>query len=69
MDWVRLGNSGADLSGTKGVIRPVTHRELSKHAKLNDVWMAIRGKVYNISAYINFHPGGGFKSTIFYLTI
>ena len=24
----------------------------------DDVWMALNGKVYNVSAYIPFHPGG-----------
>lgn len=32
--------------------------ELSRHNKIDDVWVAIRGKVYNVTAYIPFHPGG-----------
>jgi len=32
---------------------------LAQHKSLpDDVWMALNGKVYNISAYIPFHPGG-----------
>uniref|UniRef100_A0AAG5DSF7 Cytochrome-b5 reductase n=1 Tax=Anopheles atroparvus TaxID=41427 RepID=A0AAG5DSF7_ANOAO len=58
MDWIRLGNSGTDLTGTGGRIQPVSHAELAKHDRLDDAWMAIRGKVYNVTRYMNFHPGG-----------
>lgn len=58
MDWIRLGNSGADLAGTGGRVRPVSHAELAEHNKPGDMWMAIRGKVYNVTSYLDFHPGG-----------
>ncbi|XP_075166001.1 cytochrome b5 reductase 4 [Haematobia irritans] len=58
MDWIRLGNSGADLSGTKGRIIPVTLEELAKHNTRDNAWMAIRGVVYNVTRYMDFHPGG-----------
>ncbi|XP_062535498.1 cytochrome b5 reductase 4-like isoform X1 [Armigeres subalbatus] len=58
MDWIRLGNSGADLAGTGGRVRPVQHSELAIHNKPGDMWMAIRGKVYNVTSYLDFHPGG-----------
>ncbi|EAT43055.1 AAEL005478-PA, partial [Aedes aegypti] len=58
MDWIRLGNSGADLAGTGGRVRPVQHSELASHNKPGDMWMAIRGKVYNVTSYLDFHPGG-----------
>ncbi|XP_058117878.1 cytochrome b5 reductase 4 [Anopheles ziemanni] len=58
MDWIRLGNSGTDLTGTGGRVQPVSHAELAKHDRLDDAWMAIRGKVYNVTRYMNFHPGG-----------
>lgn len=58
MDWIRLGSSGIDLAGTKGAIIKVSHQELAKHNKQNDAWMAIRGKVYNVTRYMDFHPGG-----------
>lgn len=61
MDWIRLGSSGYDLAGTKGVITPVTHAELAKHNKINDGWIAIRGNVYNVTRYMDFHPGGEFN--------
>ncbi|XP_031623674.1 cytochrome b5 reductase 4 isoform X2 [Contarinia nasturtii] len=58
MDWVRLGNSNYDLAGTKGVIRAISYEELAKHNKNDDCWLAIRGKVYNVTKYMDFHPGG-----------
>lgn len=58
MDWIRLRSSGVDLAGTKGVVTPVTLAELKKHNKKTDAWMAIRGKVYNVTRYMDFHPGG-----------
>ncbi|XP_037954496.1 cytochrome b5 reductase 4-like isoform X1 [Teleopsis dalmanni] len=58
MDWIRLGNSGVDLSGTCGRIVPVSKEELARHNKRDDAWMAIRGKVYNVTRYMDFHPGG-----------
>ncbi|XP_055921360.1 cytochrome b5 reductase 4 isoform X2 [Eupeodes corollae] len=58
MDWIRLGNSGYDLSGTNGAIIPVSSKELSKHCSKEDAWMAIRGNVYNVTRYMDFHPGG-----------
>ena len=58
MDWIRLGSSGVDLAGTKGVVTPVSHAELQKHGKRTDAWLAIRGKVYNVTQYMDFHPGG-----------
>jgi len=31
---------------------------LKQHNKSNDAWMAINGKVYDVTAYIPYHPGG-----------
>nr|CAD7433795.1 unnamed protein product [Timema monikensis] len=58
MDWVRLGQSGKDLTGVKGILQDVTVAQLAKHNKRHDAWLAIRGRVYNVSHYMDFHPGG-----------
>ncbi|XP_071856184.1 cytochrome b5 reductase 4 isoform X2 [Bombus fervidus] len=58
MDWIRLGNSGVDLTGVGGVPRVVTLSELATHNKQDDAWIAIRGIVFNVTRYMDFHPGG-----------
>lgn len=58
MNWIRLCNSGADLAGTGGRVVPVSSAELAKHNQVNDAWMAIRGRVFNVTRYMDFHPGG-----------
>lgn len=58
MDWIRLGRSGKDLTGVGNRILEVTEEELARHKVEDDAWMAIRGKVYNITPYLDFHPGG-----------
>lgn len=58
MDWIRLGSSGVDLAGTNGKVAPVSHAELSKHNTREDAWMAVKGKVFNVTRYLDFHPGG-----------
>ena len=32
--------------------------ELKLHRRGDDAWSAFNGKVYNITAYLPFHPGG-----------
>ncbi|XP_033227137.1 cytochrome b5 reductase 4 isoform X2 [Belonocnema kinseyi] len=58
MDWIRLGSSGVDLTGVGGVSRIVSMAELAEHNKENDAWIAIRGIVFNVTRYMDFHPGG-----------
>ena len=35
-----------------------TLSDVAKHASSSDCWMAINGKVYNVTLYISQHPGG-----------
>lgn len=54
MDWVRLMN-------TMKVDRKrndITLEEVAQHKTAEDAWTVLRGRVYNISPYFKFHPGG-----------
>ena len=59
-DWLMLLRSASiDFSGRGG--KPpmkITKEELKKHNSKYDCWTAYKGKVYNISNYIPYHPGG-----------
>lgn len=64
--WMKL-SEGADLTGGIGRVDededegtwPVwSFEELAKHSAPGDAWMAVRGKVYNITPYLPYHPGG-----------
>ncbi|KAJ2896122.1 hypothetical protein GGI21_003806 [Coemansia aciculifera] len=57
LDWARLSASGKDLRGTSE-LRLITMEEIALHNKRNDCWMVIGGKVYNVTHYVEFHPGG-----------
>ena len=60
MDWIRLTKTpGKDLSGRGGKrYLDVTPAELKKHSKRDDAWIAINNIVFNITAYMDYHPGG-----------
>jgi len=57
LDWGNLKKSGKDLRGVDTLLRiPVS--VLKQHNKKDDAWSAFNGKVYNITHYLPFHPGG-----------
>ena len=72
LDWAALTKSmdydaprklrGKDASDALGPYRlgRVTPSQLKKQTgrKGKDAWTSYQGRVYNISAYLNFHPGG-----------
>lgn len=58
MGWIRLASTAKDLSGTNGKTFEVTPEELAKHDKEEDCWVALKGNVYNVTTYLQYHPGG-----------
>ncbi|KAH8906342.1 cytochrome b5, partial [Coniochaeta sp. PMI_546] len=64
LDWARLSNSNADLrnlpGGPTAPYLRVTPSMLKKMTgrKGKDAWTVLGGKVYNMSPYLPFHPGG-----------
>ncbi|XP_030580554.1 LOW QUALITY PROTEIN: cytochrome b5 reductase 4 [Archocentrus centrarchus] len=58
MDWIRFSKSGKDLTGLGGRLIEVTQEELQKHNRREDCWTCIRGMVYNVTPYMDYHPGG-----------
>lgn len=42
--------------GASKKVIPLT--EISKHKSINDLWMAVNGKVYDITKFVDQHPGG-----------
>ena len=59
LDWARLEQSGTDLRGVPySDFISVTPSTLRLHNKVTDAWTALGGRVYNITPYLPFHPGG-----------
>ncbi|RID42490.1 hypothetical protein BRARA_J02368 [Brassica rapa] len=60
MDWLKLTRTHPDLAGLKGESnrRLISMDEVKKHKSGDSMWTVLKGRVYNISPYMNFHPGG-----------
>lgn len=61
LDWAALSSSGKNLRGIDPSQFPmrVTKQELKLHKAEDDCWMVLRGRrVYNVTPYLHFHPGG-----------
>lgn len=59
-DWVKLTTSTRDLSGVlrMGGLRGYRMEEVARHRTSNDAWAVFAGKVYNLTPYLPYHPGG-----------
>ncbi|OJD36820.1 heme steroid binding protein [Diplodia corticola] len=65
LDWAALVKSSANLSGV-GSLRRVAPSELKRYngrknkqtGETMPAWSAYQGKVYNITPYLPYHPGG-----------
>ena len=57
MDWAHLKSSSNLRTGFTG-LRRIKMEEIQLHHKKDDAWIVIMGKVYDMTPYLNFHPGG-----------
>ncbi|XP_024022048.1 cytochrome b5 domain-containing protein RLF [Morus notabilis] len=60
MDWLRLTQTHPDLAGLKGQSnrRLISMNEVKQHRQEGSMWTVLKGRVYNLSPYMRFHPGG-----------
>ncbi|CAI5718632.1 unnamed protein product [Hyaloperonospora brassicae] len=60
MHWVHLCQSGQDLSGLEGQPprRAISIAEVGEHDTESDCWSVLDGRVYNMTPYLTYHPGG-----------
>eukprot|EP00250_Pteridium_aquilinum_P034367 c7492_g1_i1 orf=276-1010(-) len=60
VDWLKVTRTQPDLAGLKGGTnrRLITKAEVKQHRSEDDAWTVLKGRVYNITPYLNFHPGG-----------
>ncbi|GMH34044.1 hypothetical protein BSKO_01878 [Bryopsis sp. KO-2023] len=60
MDWMSLLRKKPDMTGQGGTgfRRDITLGEVGRHNKEEDAWIVINKKVYNLTPYMKFHPGG-----------
>ncbi|VDM94898.1 unnamed protein product [Thelazia callipaeda] len=55
IDWIRLTSSKSSKVKTEVI---VDHEGLAKHTNINDCWILLGEKVYDVTEYLLFHPGG-----------
>lgn len=54
VDWLRVSRSAPPPK----IRRDITLAEVAQHRSREDAWMVFRNRVYNITPYLRFHPGG-----------
>jgi cytochrome b involved in lipid metabolism len=60
LDWARVNSSGENIRGIEPREFPlrVSKELLQRHKSQDDCWTVLGGKVYNMTRYVDFHPGG-----------
>ncbi|SGZ22292.1 BQ5605_C022g09469 [Microbotryum silenes-dioicae] len=58
LDWAKLQRSGEDLRNGVTQLMRITPAMLAEHKTRDDCWQAYGGKVYDVTRFLKFHPGG-----------
>jgi cytochrome b involved in lipid metabolism len=45
----------------KGGLRPITMEEIEEHNSKDSLWTVLHGGVYDLTMYLDYHPGGAKK--------
>ena len=51
-------SAAAAAAAVSGSVEGYTLEEVAKHATASDCWLAVSGKVYDVSRWVHKHPGG-----------
>ena len=63
LSWLYLAPGGragreAPLEQAPKALRPFTAAEVAAHASADDCWLIIGGKVFDVTPFVDQHPGG-----------
>lgn len=63
LDWARVKSSNDPFALREGLIRPhaagrIPLSEVKKHKTRESAWTILNGLVYNMTPYLEYHPGG-----------
>lgn len=59
LDWNLLSTRAPNLAGRGSPgMRVITKEELRQHKSEHDAWGVLNGRVYNITPFLHYHPGG-----------
>jgi len=59
LDWARLAQSSSSIGGSSSGTKQFSWPEIKEHNNVgHDFWIVVHGKVYNLTKYLPYHPGG-----------
>lgn len=60
MEYVKIINENKDPIGVKqkGGLRGITMEEVEEHNTQESMWTVLNGNVYDLTLYLDYHPGG-----------